>query len=42
MTKPCFGCDNIICICSKEEREWAIKEYPEAYKKHCEEEDSCE
>lgn len=37
--KPCFGCDNITCICSEEERQWAIEHYPEEYKKYCEEEE---
>lgn len=25
MIEPCIGCDNIICICSPEEIEWALK-----------------
>lgn len=33
MTK-CFGCDNITCICSAEELEWAIKNDPEGYERH--------
>jgi hypothetical protein len=35
--KPCFGCDNIICICSEEDRNWAIDHYPKEYKRYCEE-----
>lgn len=36
--KPCFGCDNMTCICSKEEIEWAIKNDPEGYERYYDDE----